>query len=45
MKYSFNEKELLDLFIDADNNSMLEFAVIVQRYDVLHLAFLGRMKG
>lgn len=29
----------------ADNNSMLEFAVLVQLYDVQHLAFLGRMKG
>ena len=29
----------------ADGNAMLEFAVIVQHYDVLHLSFLGRMKG
>lgn len=29
----------------ADDNAMLEFAVIVQHYDVLHLSFLGRMKG
>ena len=29
----------------ADSNDMLEFAVIVQHYDVLHLSFLGRMKG
>ena len=29
----------------ADDNSMLEFAVICQQYDVLKLSFLGRMKG
>ncbi len=29
----------------ADDNAMLEFAVICQQYDVLKLAFLGRMKG
>jgi hypothetical protein len=29
----------------ADDNAMLEFAVIGQQYDVLKLSFLGRMKG
>lgn len=29
----------------ADDNAMLEFAVIGQQFDVLKLAFLGRMKG
>lgn len=29
----------------ADNDAMLEFAVIVQQFDVLHLSFLGRIKG
>lgn len=29
----------------ADENCMLEFAVIGQKFDVLHLSFLGRMKG
>ncbi len=29
----------------ADDNAMLEFAVIGQRFDVLNIAFLGRMKG
>lgn len=29
----------------ADDNAMLEFAVIGKQYDVLKLAFLGRMKG
>ena len=29
----------------ADDNAMLEFAVVGQQFDVLKLAFLGRMKG
>ena len=29
----------------ADDNAMLEFAVIGQQYDVFKLSFLGRMKG
>lgn len=29
----------------ADNNTMLEFVVVGQQYDVLKLSFLGRMKG
>lgn len=29
----------------ADDNAMLELAVIGQQYDILKLAFLGRMKG
>ena len=29
----------------ADENAMLEFAVIGLKYDVLGLSFLGRMKG
>lgn len=29
----------------TDDNAMLEFAVIGQQYDILKLAFLGRMKG
>lgn len=29
----------------ADDNAMLEFAVIGKEFDVLKLAFLGRMKG
>lgn len=29
----------------ADDNAMLEFAVVGQQYDVLKLSFLGRMKG
>lgn len=29
----------------SDNNAMLEFVVLRQTYDVLNLAFLGRMKG
>ena len=29
----------------ADDNAMLEFAVIGQQYDVLRLSFLGRIKG
>lgn len=29
----------------ADENCMLEFAIIGRQYDVLRLAFLGRMKG
>lgn len=29
----------------ADNNCMVEFAIISRQYDVLKLAFLGRMKG
>lgn len=29
----------------ADENGMLEFAIIDRKYDVLKLAFLGRMKG
>ncbi len=29
----------------ADDNAMLEFAVIGQQFDVLKIAFLGRMKG
>lgn len=29
----------------ADDNAMLEFAVIGGKYDVLNLSFLGRMKG
>lgn len=29
----------------ADDNAMLEFAITDQQYDVLHLSFLGRMKG
>lgn len=28
-----------------DNNAMLEFAVIGQQYDVIRLAFVGRIKG
>lgn len=29
----------------ADYNSMLEFVVLRQTYDVLNLSFLGRIKG
>lgn len=29
----------------ADDNAMLEFTVIGKQYDMLELAFLGRMKG
>lgn len=29
----------------ADDNAMLEFAWIGTQYDVIKLAFLGRMKG
>ena len=29
----------------ADDNDMLEFAVIGRQHDVLELCFLGRMKG
>ncbi len=29
----------------ADENCMLEFAIIGRQYDVLKLAFMGRMKG
>jgi len=29
----------------ADDNCMLEFAVLGQTYDVIKLSFLGRMKG
>lgn len=29
----------------ADDNAMLEFAVVGQQFDVLKLAFWGRMKG
>nr|DAV37260.1 MAG TPA: hypothetical protein [Caudoviricetes sp.] len=29
----------------ADKDSMLEFAIVGQQYDVLKLSFLGRMKG
>jgi|Cm1ome_3_1110798.scaffolds.fasta_scaffold05918_3 hypothetical protein len=29
----------------TDDNAMLEFAVIGEKYDVLNLSFLGRMKG
>lgn len=29
----------------ADENAMLEFAVIGRQHDVLELCFLGRMKG
>lgn len=29
----------------ADDNAMLEFAVIGQQYDILKLSFLGRIKG
>jgi len=29
----------------ADDNCMLEFAVLGQTYDVIRLSFLGRMKG
>lgn len=29
----------------ADDNCMVEFAVINKQYDVLQLAYIGRMKG
>lgn len=29
----------------ADDNAMLEFAVIGRQFDVLKLAYMGRMKG
>lgn len=29
----------------ADNDAMLEFAVVGRQYDVLKLAFIGRIKG
>lgn len=29
----------------ADKDSMLEFAIVEQQYDILKLSFLGRMKG
>lgn len=29
----------------ADENSMIEVAIVGQQYDVLRLAFLGRVKG
>lgn len=43
---TINGKEYQVLRVNdlADDDSMLEFAVVGWQYDVLHLAFLGRIK-
>ena len=40
-----NKYPLLRINDVANSNAMLEFAVIVQMYDVLNLSYVGRMKG
>lgn len=41
-----NERyQILRISDIADENCMLEFAIISRQFDVLKLAFLGRMKG
>lgn len=39
------EYPLLRINDVADEDAMVEFAVVGQQYDVLKLAFLGRVKG
>ncbi len=40
-----SEYPLLRVNDVADENSMIEVAIVGQQYDVLKLAFLGRFKG
>ena len=40
-----SEYPLLRVNDVADENSMIEVAIVGQQYDVLKLAFLGRVKG
>lgn len=40
-----SEYPLLRVNDVADENSMIEVAIVGQQYDVLRLAFLGRVKG
>jgi hypothetical protein len=42
---SGNSFPLLRINDMADDNCMVEFAVINKQYDVLQLAYIGRMKG
>lgn len=42
LKISYPVLRINDL---ADDDAMLEFAITGQQYDVLHLSFLGRIKG
>lgn len=42
---SGNSFPLLRINDMADDNCMVEFAVISKKYDVLQLAYIGRMKG
>lgn len=42
---SGSEYPLLRINDVADADAMIEFAVVGQQYDVLKLAFLGRVKG
>lgn len=39
------EYPLLRINDVADDDAMLEFAVVAMQFDVLKLAFMGRMKG
>ncbi|MEG1729602.1 MAG: hypothetical protein RR280_08710 [Bacteroidaceae bacterium] len=44
-RYSNVRYDVLRINDQADDNCMLEFAILDQEYDVMKLAFLGRVKG